>query len=1391
VYPTGQPSGQPSARPTIAHQQQVSFDVSQAVDFATKDAFLADANAVVAFQTAIANLVPGLLPENIKILNVTEFTNPDTLRAVPSAITHHREVEHAPSAGKHALAANSIKVKYRVTYAAQKVLDNSADPQAAFQVVSTRIQYVIHEGLFNPAIQAAAAALNSPSLQTATAGPYNYGVDNYRAVTVHSAKPSSQPSSSPSGQPTRQPTRQPSRQPSSTPTAQPSSAPTGRPTSQPSFSLETRWVEEVGVILQRHARSPLPHRTSYYALEASGAGLLGSCDSWHTYLTYALPEILASKVVSSLALDTERGALNSTVSSYECHDEALVLQMTELLAMPLPRNRTSAFVNASVQCSGHRWVIQDCMPGQGYTVASTAYGYAGSRALCVDCDNPCAAYDCATDVGTRVISPCTRVENCPYLSASAQVFSADYADSAGTGFTSVFVWYGAMWGFIILSVLVYNQLILMDLDWKALRCVPRLTFREVTPQLRKSTNFKAIIPEPASATGSSRPGTALRSAKSEADASRDISAMMQALFDRIIIAAGQNRALYAVNLLPVMQQFWYRMLSYNHYLAPYTSTTQRERLLHGLDVLTRVSWLFFCVALCLWLNYPEDDDSCYFKATTQECGQRVTPFDSSQEYCTWVGAQGAVEASDDGGQSLYQAQCVWRLPTGTLVTVLHIVVVTVTAVVVPRIVYTNFLLKCVLLAPGGLKKAFAYQRKQKRPPSLAARFTRKRVGIAGVDPATSTAPAAPTSPTTKKLADETDSRFFSLTLTENQGNPLGYLESGDGADDMSLLFRSFMFEFTKTRNITMAVLDEKSVNFEREWAEANPFIWSFGGSLRELTEEVEVSNTVVAKLFPPERTTVAQELSNVYRQGEQLAPAFKDYLQNDEDQFSVRLMALFFADLLGKDSIQCRLVRAMLRDLLQDSAPFRDVRNWVKFCVILFMLATCMCLVYGSIALLEHFSARRQWYWVIAAALAVAVDMVLVEGVEALWFQWALPLCVADTLTALRQTFADIMHKFQSTASHTTPAFTRPKTGSASQFASSAPSMTGTTYKDFSMPNYQFVSTNLAQRFPRHVASRIVLSYESVYPRTITGQRWPNTATIAQILVGGQRWSSGLGFESIGYVLISYCVMLVGIYCSVFLQQIILTGLVSLTIWLVSWLVFTIIAGKLVGVYICSAVVAVLLTAACSYRFSWDHDSEHYESGVEALHVLDDSSASGNMGAPNNRYEGSGLHTPVHGHSSRSRTVQVSDRSEFGPVFDHFPPGPESGASSPERSPLPLPFNHLQSPEPQYSPPAARSLSPAAFNSGDAAEAGDDYFPDISLSRSNSAGSMPDLVLPSQQGLQPPQQLTRPTGAAMKLRKASKKAAAVQAMRRDEYYLSSSSGSDGGKEEPDWWAEGR
>jgi hypothetical protein len=1193
------------------------YVLSQLVQSTSKEKFLRDPNAATVFKAAVATLVPGLQPSNVEILNVTQVGSGSAARTTPHAAGMHSatRIELADSTG--------LIIDYKLVFVAQRVLVTRSDPAEAFQLTSRQLEKGMRSSAFNAVVQTLAQELNSTAMSSATSDPMVFGVEqSFTTEVVHSAVPTSQPSTQPSSYPTAQPSGQPTCSPTAQPSAQPSTMPSGQPSAAPTMSVETDWMNETATAFSRYVSASVADRSSYYTMEVNSVSIFGDCQSWTDYLTHSLRVTRRAKVFHSLSFVSESGREEVNSVAYTCSDPARTDEFMQALSAPLG---ASVAVNVTLVCGGHTWVARDCVVPVDSRAAHVANV---SRALCVDCDDPCTEYDCLDLPGRAVLAPCNSVENCGARTGSLQVFVAEHTDSAGAGYNSVLIWFGVLWGYLILSVLGYDMLVRAGCDVAWLRRPPALSFVPSTADGRPG--LYAVAPD-IEVAGGNRPGTASSIDETAAGTSlKGVVTMMSTVLSRLTViraSAGWETLGFTV---VTHQRYWHRLLSYNHYLAPYTSTTQRKRLLHGLDVLTRVSWLFFCVALCLWLNYPEDDDSCYLKATAQECGQRVTPFDSSQEYCTWVGESHTSDLKYDGGQSWHQAQCLWRYQTGSMVTVLHIVVLAITAVAIPRTVYTNFLMDSVLLAPGAAGRTFV------SPTTCidsapARRSNKVQHASGGVITGGSGA------------LEVGDARFLSLTMTEGtKGGPQSYLESGSPQDTAELLYKSFAFEFTQYKSAILSIEDDRSAEFAAEWWASNPYLFRSLGSVPTGAGASEESTEAADER---DKELVTKELFAVHQQAEGLVPGFKNLAKVDEDQFSVRLMTLFFADLLGKDSIQCRLVRAMLRDLLQDSASFRDVRNWVKFCVLLFMLATCMCLVYGSIALLEHFSARRQWYWVITAALAVAVDMVLVEGVEALWIQWALPLCVADTLTALRQTFSDIVHRFERSQLKSAGSITVKTTATSSAIVSGL--------KDFSMPSYQFVSTNLAQRFPRHVASRIVLSYESVYPRTITGQRWPCYRTA--------QWSSGLGIESVGYVIFSRAAMWVSIHTPRYVIQVVITGLTSLALWLVSWAVLNFLHGDYAGVLIVAAALAVLLLVAASYRYSWDHDSEHYGDGYSALQVASvlRKPPTAVCKLPEDEYA-----TAATAASPRRARVNFNTDTD-GKVEDHFPPRPSTATSSP------------------------------------------------------------------------------------------------------------------------------
>eukprot|EP01032_Pedospumella_encystans_P039160 gene39160-biopygen2770 len=152
--------------------------------------------------------------------------------------------------------------------------------------------------------------------------------------------------------------------------------------------MESRWLLETARVFEevvdrggkevssRRLKQSVPadpasHRTSYYALEVSGAGLYGSCESWNQYLLHSLPVTYDAKVLNSVQLITETGQVQSAVKSITCSDPAISTQLVEALVSPFHGDNPALRVNVSLFCDAQQWVVQDCYPQQGAGAAYT------------------------------------------------------------------------------------------------------------------------------------------------------------------------------------------------------------------------------------------------------------------------------------------------------------------------------------------------------------------------------------------------------------------------------------------------------------------------------------------------------------------------------------------------------------------------------------------------------------------------------------------------------------------------------------------------------------------------------------------------------------------------------------------------------------------------------------------------------------------------------------------------------------------------------------------------------------------------------------------------------------------------------------------------------------
>ena len=1171
----------------------------------------------------------------------------------------------------------AILVAYTLDVNAQDVLVSSADPEEAFSAVTLALEAAITSTEYDQQLQVAAKSFNSPVLlRTNPVSSAAKVAKSFETSVTHSAFPTSQPTTQPSSYPSSQPTSKPTTQPSSLPSSQPSTVPTSSPTSQPSFQIETKWMNNVGDAFERTIGNDKDGRSSYFDLRVEAQQLYGSCTEWNNYILRSLPASAAAKDLRKITLQTQGGYTNSSLLTVTCDDMDVILSIVQSLTSSLSSRSSSLRSKANrYNCDGRTWVVQECRANR--FESRDGLGFNTSKALCVDCADPCSQYSCAEDPGLFVLSPCTAVasgKECAHLQGTMRIISTDVDDEPTVGFAYILQWYGAVWGIVILTVLAWDLFLRVIYDGCGLSTVlPPLTFRlQQTAQPKRVSSVRAISPVPTP--GSSKitifekrdfdinpPGSAQSFKMSQIS---PVSTLHRSTQSGPRIAATtdpaepgnskQNRSvadefylfqhaadaiIYRVNRfvssygeshsrsISGWAQAMIAALQAHHlYAAPFARLTWIERYAYGLNLLNRLSWIFLYITICFYLNYPDDDGSCYDERSHSACKETTALFNDEEKYCKWVGLRNDVDVAADktnserdtsnaganfipgeltdlqAEQELYQAQCVWVLHSGSVRASLHMVLLGIVLVAAVRLIFTSYLIESVVLAPAGDDNAFHFYRiKSKLVPAPVLRFMSNlgaklnRVGALG---------SSHDEYSTRAKIPKESGMHNVLIEQDISGGIISRIDKSTTMKMSTVLYRSFLDAFMKFRkSINKTGPPEAVATFHSSWREANKFILEYEDTLRTINAENEAKSCDVLlwnRLFPPHNDKVKTSLLQVFERSKFLANEYRDIYKHDPDQFGVRLLVEFMVDLIGANSIQAVLFRSRVARILGDDVPLRDVKFRSKLCTVIFILCVDVLIVYASVVMLQDQTRANLRYWLGTIAVFVAVDLFLLEPLEVLWFHYILPSCTVDAVVAMKETMFAILQHFYSEHQDQDPTMSARLGESFLSRRSIA--LWGEPDSEFCMQEHQFAATRVAQMFPKHVASQIVSSYRNPIPFTITSHRWPSTRTIAERLCFGLfDWSSGLGVESVGYVLISHSIMWVGAYCPVCLQQLLLSAMLSLVAWLVSLWVHYCIDNMTIGPLLAVGVVLFFIAVWGLYRLSWAKVSGHATSSAVAL----------------------------------------------------------------------------------------------------------------------------------------------------------------------------------------------
>ena len=485
----------------------------------TASEFLNRTDVQEGFKKTVASLVDGVQSDNVIINNATDvelvnvngttflFSEPpsDSLAtnsaATRRALTAMEYQTHLRTRGlQEQNSFSGILIDYSVTFNAQDVLIVSTDAQTAYDMVSQRLQVAVSDGSFDNAMQATATRLNlTPLLKTQTI-PSAFSIrEAFTTLIVHSALPTSRPSSQPSSFPSAVPSLQPSSAPSAVPSIQPSSAPSSTPTSAPTFQVETTWMAFVAAVFEQELGTDKDGRSSYFDLRVEAQQLYGSCTEWNNYILRSLPASAAAKDLSSLSLVGQGGYVNASRRSVLCDEVGVVADIIGALSSPLSApaavHSAAGSLSVSYKCNGRTWVVQECRANR--FESGDGMGFNTSKALCVDCTDPCSQYSCAEDPGLFVLSPCTAVasgKECAHLQGTMRIISTDVDDESGAGYLYILQWYCTLWGLIIVTITLYERVLMLKGWGAATARSDKLSFVRTERKMVVTSSPKVEIP---------------------------------------------------------------------------------------------------------------------------------------------------------------------------------------------------------------------------------------------------------------------------------------------------------------------------------------------------------------------------------------------------------------------------------------------------------------------------------------------------------------------------------------------------------------------------------------------------------------------------------------------------------------------------------------------------------------------------------------------------------------------------------------------------------------------------------------------------------------------------------------------------------------------------------
>ena len=565
---------------------------------------------------------------------------------------------------------------------------------------------------------------------------------------------------------------------------------------------------------------------------------------------------------------------------------------------------------------------------------------------------------------------------------------------------------------------------------------------------------------------------------------------------------------------PIFRRIWSEISRHHRYLALMTASKgesgDKQRILTYIQLLSIQTMLMFLLALLYDLQGPSDDGTCEQNMTKINCLSRKSTFDRTQSFCAWS------ESDVSGVEPSYL--CVYHDPKFTIETVLIIAVIV--SLMVALFTKPIDMIFDLLTAPVADELKISSQSNNGTLALVARRMSNAARRMSSV--ATNAASVAISSIsstknllvglTTRKIPHSTEiahklatasmSVLASTSIQQLQERQLTRMRtyyrhqnetSGDLHDSDDDDSDSDSSESSDESNYSSVERDGiRNASKAEDSRKEEKVVDVMTNLCREIACQRRLLKSSELELFDeqwgidPTGEFAAGDKSIIpcMKHKDGAFDIISQQLKLVEDEVNMKseklkiatdahtgleILHLFIKDLLGR-STPAAIIFETKAD--EDFKHTEVVTRMAKRLAMLALAGINIFFVY--FAILTGFRRGVSWQqsYLIACIIQFTVEIFLNETMECVWIQCAIPLLVSDEIRRVGDSITEIITDLCCSDSKESRLF-------------------------LNAPDYLFVSTNIAKKFPRLMESIVVQSYFSHIPGELS-QLW-NVGSVARI----------------------------------------------------------------------------------------------------------------------------------------------------------------------------------------------------------------------------------------------------------------------------------------------------